>query len=55
MLLIEPVRLSDPASGGYTPANSALANGRIHCFSLSTISRSETEDGKTTGSDELEG
>ncbi|GKV24175.1 hypothetical protein SLEP1_g33819 [Rubroshorea leprosula] len=27
MLLIEPVRLSDPASGGYTPANRGLASG----------------------------
>ncbi|GKU88988.1 hypothetical protein SLEP1_g3190 [Rubroshorea leprosula] len=26
MLLIESVRSSDPASGGYTPANSAPAN-----------------------------
>ncbi|GKV30641.1 hypothetical protein SLEP1_g39430 [Rubroshorea leprosula] len=27
MLLIESVRSSDPASGGYTPANSAPASG----------------------------
>ncbi|GKV02943.1 hypothetical protein SLEP1_g15317 [Rubroshorea leprosula] len=27
----------------------------FHSFSLSTISGSETEDGETTGSDELEG
>ncbi|GKV43052.1 hypothetical protein SLEP1_g50393 [Rubroshorea leprosula] len=29
MLLIEPVRSSDPASEGYTPANSVLASGRF--------------------------
>ncbi|GKV42206.1 hypothetical protein SLEP1_g49643 [Rubroshorea leprosula] len=70
MLLIEPVRSSDPASGGYTPANSAPASGWFITlamtyrgdvyfvpvlFSLSTISGSKTEDGETTGSDELEG
>ncbi|GKV13615.1 hypothetical protein SLEP1_g24606 [Rubroshorea leprosula] len=27
MLLIEPVRSSDPASGGYTPANNAPTSG----------------------------
>ncbi|GKV07223.1 hypothetical protein SLEP1_g19021 [Rubroshorea leprosula] len=30
MLLIESVHSNDPASGGYTPANSVPANGRIH-------------------------
>ncbi|GKV51743.1 hypothetical protein SLEP1_g58368 [Rubroshorea leprosula] len=29
MLLIESVRSSDPASGGYTPANSVPASGRF--------------------------
>ncbi|GKV52767.1 hypothetical protein SLEP1_g59333 [Rubroshorea leprosula] len=29
MLLIEPVRFSDPASGGYTPANLVPASGRF--------------------------
>ncbi|GKV48994.1 hypothetical protein SLEP1_g55768 [Rubroshorea leprosula] len=70
MLLIKPVRSSDPASGGYTPANSVPASGRFITlamtyrgdvyfipvlFSLSTISGSEIENGETMGSDELEG
>ncbi|GKV21462.1 hypothetical protein SLEP1_g31440 [Rubroshorea leprosula] len=29
MLLIEPVRLSDPASGGYTLVNRVPASGRF--------------------------
>ncbi|GKV33990.1 hypothetical protein SLEP1_g42421 [Rubroshorea leprosula] len=29
MLLIEPVRSSDPASEGYTPTNSVPASGRF--------------------------
>ncbi|GKV51482.1 hypothetical protein SLEP1_g58133 [Rubroshorea leprosula] len=70
MLVIEPVRTSDPASGDYTLANSVPASGRFITlavtyrgdvyfvpvlFSLSTISGSKTEDRETTGSDELEG
>ncbi|GKV10896.1 hypothetical protein SLEP1_g22201 [Rubroshorea leprosula] len=33
----------------------SLSHSFSHSFSLSTISRSETEDGEITGSDELEG
>ncbi|GKV15596.1 hypothetical protein SLEP1_g26373 [Rubroshorea leprosula] len=29
MLLIESIRSSDPASGGYTPTNSVPASGRF--------------------------
>ncbi|GKV13553.1 hypothetical protein SLEP1_g24549 [Rubroshorea leprosula] len=57
--------LSDPASGGYTPANSGLACGDYtpansdpacgdYTPANSALARNETEDGESTGSNELE-
>ncbi|GKV12336.1 hypothetical protein SLEP1_g23493 [Rubroshorea leprosula] len=64
MLLIEPIRSSDPASGGYTPANSVACQWEaIHIYLLSDLivfpclplQEAKSRTGKNEGSDELEG